>query len=271
MEPELSKLSSRRFSALPMVATDLIDRFTSRVQNYAEYRPDYPPSLLSILRAHCHLTPYAAIADVGSGTGLLTQLFLKHGNSVYAIEPNPAMRQTAENKLAHHANFYSVAGQAEATTLPPRSVSLIAAGQAFHWFDPAATRQEFQRILRPGGWVALIWNDRCRDTPFLAAYERLLQRYGTDYAEVTHRRAQMDVLDQFYGAAGYTTVALRHRQVFDYDGLEGRLLSSSYTPEPGHPCYPDMLKMLADVFRRYSADGQVAFDYSTRMHYGQLT
>lgn len=254
-----------------MTVPDVTQRFTTRVQNYVKYRPDYPAELLPALEVRCQLTPQSPIADIGSGTGLLTQRFLDQGNFVSAVEPNAEMRRAAEARLASYPNFRSIAAQAEATTLADSSIHLITAGQAFHWFDPIAARQEFQRILRPNGWVALIWNDRRCDTPFLQAYELLLQRYGTDYAEVMHRHPRSDALGQFYGPRGYSTVTLPHHQAFDYPGLEGRLLSSSYTPEPGHPDYGPMLAALSTLFDAHAVEGQVLFNYRTRMHYGQLS
>src|SRR6476469_8499971 len=139
---------------------DSTKRFSSRVENYIKYRPSYPPTVIDILTEHCQLTPAAVMADIGSGTGLLTELFLKHGNRVFGVEPNRAMREAGERLLAGYSNFTSVDGVAEATTLPDHSVAFVTAGQAFHWFDVAKTRQEFIRILQPQGWAVLVWNVR---------------------------------------------------------------------------------------------------------------
>ncbi|MGF1537661.1 MAG: class I SAM-dependent methyltransferase [Elainellaceae cyanobacterium] len=250
---------------------DPTQRFSTRVENYVKYRPTYPPAVLTTLEAYCQLTPDSPIADVGSGTGILTQLFLDHGNPVYAVEPNAPMRQAAESRLAHRPNFYSVDGRAEATALPDASVDFVTAGQAFHWFDREAARREFCRILRPEGYVMLVWNDRCSDTPFLADYEQLLQRYGIGYTEVFRRFFERDNLAQFYGSNRFTLATLNHSQIFDYEGLSGVMLSSSYTPEADHPDYQSMLDNLANIFEAHSVNGQVAIEYTTRMYYGQLT
>ena len=150
---------------------DPTQRFSNRVENYRRYRPGYPPAILDLLAAKCGLSQTSVAADVGSGTGILTKLLLKSGGRIFGVEPNPEMRAAGERDLNHHLNFTSVAGTAEATTLPDHSVDLITAGQAFHWFDRDKTRAEFLRILRPGGWVVLIWNDRnISDRPFFRAY-----------------------------------------------------------------------------------------------------
>src|SRR5262249_28331902 len=160
--------------------------------------------------------------DVGSGTGILTEPLLARGHVVYAVEPNAGMRAAAEARLTRYTRFHSIAGRAEATTLANASVHLAVAAQAFHWFDPAAARQEFMRILRPGGWVALAWNTRRTTSAFLAAYEQLLQRFGTDYAEVNHERIDRAVLAGFFGKR-FETTAFDNRQECDFEALKGRL------------------------------------------------
>src|SRR5581483_5036963 len=163
-----------------MPAIDPTQRFSSRVDKYTKYRPGYPPEIVELLRAQCGLTPSSVIADVASGTGLFTKLLLENGNEVYGVEPNAEMRKAGEEYLAGYPRFHSVAGKAEATGLPDHSFDFVTAAQAAHWFDQAGARREFVRVLKPGGWTVLVWNERCTDsTPSLRAYEELLLRYGT--------------------------------------------------------------------------------------------
>jgi len=247
------------------------ERFTSRVETYAKYRPTYPIAVVDLLRAECSLSPQAIVADVGSGTGILSELLLKNGNEVLGVEPNRAMRLAAEHLLSGYHSFRSIDGAAEATTLPSDSVDLITAGQAFHWFDAAATRREFARILKPEGYVALIWNDRQLDsTEFLRAYEALLREYGTDYAKVQEFNGE-SLIAEFFAPRGFTLKQFPNRQDFDYEGFKGRVLSASYTPEPGQPNFEPMLKALRELFDNYQADGKVAVEYDTKVFYGQLT
>jgi SAM-dependent methyltransferase len=173
---------------------------------------------------------------VGSGTGILTEMLLANGNRVVAVEPNRAMARAAEERLGGDPRFRSVDGRAEATGLGPGEVDLIVAAQAFHWFDPARSRDEFLRILKPPGGVALVWNNRRVDTtPFLRDYEAFLRTWGTDYNEVSARYQQQAALQTFFGPGGYRASRFDYRQVFDLAGLRGRLLSSSYTPAAGDP------------------------------------
>jgi ubiquinone/menaquinone biosynthesis C-methylase UbiE len=180
-------------------------RFSSRVDDYIRFRPGYPPAVISLLERECGLRPGIRIADIGSGTGILSELLLTAGCEVAAVEPNPDMRQAGERLLGARPRFLSIAGRAEDTRLPDHSVDLITAAQSFHWFDQRATKAEFRRILRPGGFVVLIWNERLVVGPFLEGYEALLQRYCPEYAEVDHRRIDGPVMDQFFGELPRTT------------------------------------------------------------------
>jgi SAM-dependent methyltransferase len=251
--------------------SDSTRRFSSRVDNYVKYRPSYPPEVVALLAAECALTPSSLIADIGAGTGLLAELFLNSGYRVLGVEPNREMREAGERLLAGYPSYTSVDGTAETTTLADRSVDLITAGQAFHWFDQQKSQAEFGRILRPGGWVALVWNERRIDsTPFLAAYELLLRSYAGDYEKLNHRQVDQQKLAEFFKPGSFNVRSFENRQIFDFEGVKGRLLSSSYTPEPGQPGHQQMLDELAAIVRAHSVDGTVAFEYDTNVYYGQL-
>ena len=246
-------------------------RFSRRVENYIRYRPTYPEAIIEVLREDCRLTGDSVIADIGSGTGILAELFLRNGNLVFGVEPNGPMREAGERLLRQYPRFRSVAGTAESTTLEDRSVDFVTAGQAFHWFDRERARGEFLRILKPEGWVVLIWNDRrTRSTPFLRAYERLLLTDGPDYEVVNHVQVDEVVLAAFFESTGFKTKVFDNEQVFDYEGLEGRLLSSSYIPEAGHPRHTAMLDELRAIFAAHEENGRVTVEYDTRMYYGRL-
>lgn len=245
-------------------------RFSDRVENYIRYRPGYPPSVLACLVGEFGLRSDHLIADVGSGTGISAEVFLRHGCTVYGVEPNPDMRAAAERLLAAYPRFSSINGTAERTTLPNASVDWIVAAQAFHWFDVPAARREFSRILRTGGRALLIWNERREDTPFLAAYEALIREYATDYAQVRHENARANGrIEQFYGS----TPAERtfdNEQRFNFEGLAGRLLSSSYVPNRGTPRCDTMLSALRRLFDAHAENGRVAILYTTRVLVGGL-
>lgn len=256
-----------------MVVHDSTQRFSSRVENYVLYRPGYPPEILQVLTRECGLQPNSIIADVGSGTGLLSKIFLENGNRVMGIEPNKDMRAAGKRLLKGLANFTSVEGTAEATTLPDHSVDFITAGQAAHWFDRTLARREFARILKPGGWVVFIWNDRCTDsTALLREYEQLLVTFGTDYHEV--QRAGFETTTEiaaFFEPHAVVQKSFANHQNFDFEGFKGRLLSSSYTPPPGHPNHEPMLAELRRLFEVHNVTGRIRLEYETHMYYGRLS
>ena len=245
-------------------------RFSNRVENYRKYRPGYPAEIIPLLRSECGLTRDSIVADLGSGTGLFTEIFLKNGNAVFGVEPNAEMRAAGEQILSGYQKFKSIDGAAESTTLPDQSVDFVVAGQAFHWFDRQQARPEFVRILKPLGWVVLAWNGyRVESSQMMAAYQELVSKYGTDYSEVQREVVGVDV-ESFYAPGSCRCARFFFRQRFDYEGLEGRLLSSSYAPGPDYPSYSAMLRDLRALFDAHQEDGQVNFDYETEVYYGRL-
>jgi len=253
-----------------MLASNATSRFSDRVENYIRYRPGYPPEVLETLTRECGLTPAHVVADVASGTGIWTRALLENGNRVYGVEPNADMRLAGERLLSGFPKFTSVDGKAEATTLANNSVDFVTAAQAAHWFDRERARKEFVRILKAGGWLVLLWNERLIDsTPFLRDYEQLLLTFGTDYQEIRHEKTTGEV-NQFFDPLPYVERVFPMRQEFDYSGIEGRLLSSSYVPGPGDENYAPMLKELRSVFDAHAVAGRATFEYKTRVYFAQL-
>jgi SAM-dependent methyltransferase len=249
---------------------DPTKRFSSRVENYIKFRPGYPDAVMDLLIEECGLNQQSIIADIGSGTGILSEIFLKNGNRVFGVEPNAPMRRAGERLLERYANFTSIEGAAEATTLSEDSVDFVVAGQAFHWFDQKLAREEFSRILKTSGRIVLIWNERRVDsTPFLRAYEQMLLKFGTDYQEVRHERVYQDV-ESFFGPREFKLTTFDNLQSFDFQGVKGRLLSSSYVPAPGHEDFEAMLEELRKIFDEHQKAGEVAFEHDTKVYFGRL-
>jgi SAM-dependent methyltransferase len=250
---------------------DAKQRFSNRAEDYARYRPDYPRELLPLLETWCSLRPHHTLADIGSGTGLLSKLFLDYGNHVLGVEPNAEMRAVGEHFLREYKKFKSIEGSAEATTLPSDSVDFVVTGQAFHWFEPIATREEFHRILRSGGRVIVIWNERLlHDSAFLRDYEALLRHFGTDYEKVHESYPDASDMLEFFKPNEFTSHALPHHQQFDFDGLSGRLRSSSYSPPHGHAKHEPMMAELRKIFDAHEKHGFVRMEYRTHVFTGGL-
>ncbi|HEX5703807.1 MAG TPA: class I SAM-dependent methyltransferase [Pyrinomonadaceae bacterium] len=249
---------------------DPTKRFSNRVENYLKYRPRYPAEIIALLEKDCALTRDSVIADVGSGTGFLSELFLRNGNRVLGVEPNAEMRAAGERLLADYPNFLSVDATAEATTLSDSSVDFITAGQAFHWFDREKTYREFQRILKTGGWVVIVWNTfPTGRSALVKAYDDVLVRYGTDYREVASE-IENSGIQTFFPPGQYQRARFDFQQTFDWKGFQGRLLSASYAPNADSANYEPMLGDLRRVFDSHQKDGAVVFDYDTVVYYGRL-
>jgi SAM-dependent methyltransferase len=247
------------------------ERFTDRVENYSKYRPSYPAEIISFLAEEICLDSTAKVADIGSGTGIFTELLIENNNRVYAVEPNVAMRAEAERLFGSFRNFHSIDGTAENTTLEDESVEVITCAQAFHWFDVKKARKEFLRILDPDGWVVLLWNDRKTDgTPFLREYEALLQKHGTDYKDVSRKWAGTEAgLDELFGSHIWKQKTFQNDQPMDKEGMMGRLLSSSYVPNSGD-ALEEMVADFSDLFDRSNINGIVTFEYTTNVYYGKI-
>jgi SAM-dependent methyltransferase len=253
-----------------MPVSNATSRFSDRVENYVRYRPGYPPEALQALRDECALAPRHIVADIASGTGIWTRMLLENGSQVFGVEPNAEMRQAGERLLAEFPKFTPVAGTAEATTLADASIDFVTAAQAAHWFDRERSRREFARILKPEGWLVLLWNERLTDsTPFLREYEQLLLTCGTDYEDVRHEKTT-DSVNDFFDPMPFQARVFEMRQEFEYAGIEGRLLSSSYAPGPEHPNYAPMLRDLRRIFDTHAVAGRATFDYKTRVYFGRL-
>jgi len=256
---------------------DPTGRFSSRVRAYVDARPRYPRELVDVIEGDTGIGADAVIADIGSGTGFSAEPFLETGRRVIGIEPNAPMREAAEELLASYSTFVSLDGTAEQTSLPDRSVDLVIAGQAFHWFDVGRAREEFRRILRPPYPVALFWNARRESTPFLRAYEALLEKYGTDYREVRERTEglhqagadRVSAIERFFGGVVKRHV-LPNAQKLNFEALEGRLLSSSYTPLPEDARYQPMLAELTRIFDQHQVGGTVEMLYDLEIFTGGL-
>lgn len=248
------------------------ERFSDRAAVYTRGRPTYPDAIVAFLRSEGALPADGVVVDIGVGTGLSSEPFLRAGHPVIGVEPNEPMRAVGDARLAGHGRYRSVSGRAEDTTLAAGCAHLVIAGQAFHWFDPPRAGAEARRILVPGGWAALIWNDRPPGgTPFLEGYEALLHTYGIDYAKVAHRHVDEEAIHRFFAPTVPRLAYFDNPRSLDRDDLFALVGSASYMPPPGHPRHAEMSAALQRLFDTCAADGRVDVHYRTRMHYGPLT
>jgi SAM-dependent methyltransferase len=250
---------------------DTIHRFTTKAEKYARYRPDYAAAAIRTIVTTVQLTETSRVADIGSGTGILSKHFVDKVQVVYAVEPNSAMRRRAEEALGHHPSFCSVAGRAEATTLPTDAVDLIVVGQAMHWFVPKLTRAEFRRILTPDGWLAVLDNRWAHPT-LNRALERHVLTAENGY-EVTPRgrRPAFAPPDVFFKDKAVRVREFEHQRHLTEEQFIGRIGSSSYAPDETHPRYGNFERAARQVFHRFSDADVLTLPMVTKLYLGKVT
>lgn len=249
--------------------SDSVTRFSNRVENYVKYRPGYPKEMLDLFRDEMDLTKNSIIADIGSGTGISAKVFLENDNEVYGVEPNEAMRDAAEKFLQDFPKFKSIDGTSQNTDLAENSVNFVIAAQAFHWFDKVKTPKEFKRILKENGFIALVWNERQLDTNnFLKDYEKILMEFGTDYEQVRHENIKINDLNDAFQTE-FSHSKFDNIQTLDFEGMKGRILSSSYMPSPEHPRFNELIKNLKTLFAEHQKNGKIQVLYDTNIYYSQ--
>ena len=254
-----------------MDMADSTQRFSDRVEAYVKYRPDYPVELVQTLLQKASLGANAVVADVGSGTGILTRLLLEQRLNVIGIEPNAKMRAAAELLLSDYPCFTSVDAPAERTGLADDSIDLITAAQAFHWFNNTETKTEFQRILKPDGRLALIWNKRNINQPFQQAYDAILRTYVPEYGVVNHMNLTETDIGSFFADGHMEVLRFDNSQQLTFAALLGRLKSSSYCPAENSPQYPSLVAELAAPFEQFSINNIIDFQYQTELYFGPVT
>jgi len=250
---------------------DPTKRFSDRVDNYLKYRPRYPQELLTFIQEEEIIQETSILADIGSGTGFFSKLLLESGCQVYGVEPNKEMREAAEELLKGQPNFTSVDGTGEVTTLEDNSVNFIAVAQAFHWFDREKTREEFLRILKPEGYFVIVYNNRIREKiPFQVGYNDLLKKFFPEHEITNHYKINDEQIREFYGSSKVNVYECTNHQILDFDGLKGRLLSSSYSPKENDPNYQPVITALKVLFDKYQVNDQVTMEYKTKMYYSRM-
>jgi len=245
---------------------DNTKRFSDRVEDYIKYRPDYPDSIVSVLEEALKLKGTETIADIGSGTGISSLPFLRRQYMVNAVEPNKEMREAAEQMLSSFPNFTSIDGSAERTNLADNSTDVIFCGQAFHWFDKEKSKIEFRRILKEKGHIVLVWNERSTKSRFQQEYEQILFDNIDEYKFVNHRNISEDTIEAFFSPKTMNKITLANGQTLDFDGLAGRLRSSSYCPKSGEG-YDKLMIAMKDIFDKYQRNNTIVFEYETKVYW----
>lgn len=249
-------------------------KFTRKADIYAKYRPSYPDTLIDYLITANALTAESLVADIGAGTGKLSERLIAHQLHVTAVEPNADMRSTAEAQLNGHPCYRSLNGTAEQTGLPDNSVDLVTVAQAFHWFDLTTFRNECRRILKSDAQqVALIWNTQATDTPasndIHALYKQLYPDFPFAARDGAERTSPTD-LEHFFRNSVYKTKEFPNDRVLTLEEFIGLYLSKSYSPGKTDPSYATFIKALTDLFQKHSQNETLTLPQITRCYLGQV-
>jgi SAM-dependent methyltransferase len=251
-----------------MERTPFESRFCGRADVYSRYRPQYPNGIIPKLEEEIDFNREKIVADVGTGTGLLAELFLRNGNKVWGVEPNPEMRSGAVETLSGYKNFVAVVGSAEHTTLESSSIDLVTVGQALHWFDQENSKKEFSRILKAGDYVAIVYNERKNLPGLMADYQTLVERHAADRIKPPEK--DDSYLTKFFGTNQFKKFTFPNSQLLDAEGLIGRASSASYFPKPGDDSYQNLRIELLGLFSKYQSEGKVELIYDTLLFLGKI-
>ncbi|MGE5221996.1 MAG: class I SAM-dependent methyltransferase [Omnitrophica WOR_2 bacterium] len=241
--------------------------FADKAEYYARYRWDYARPAIDLIFEKAGLSRLSVVADIGAGTGILTRHFVSRVGRVYAIEPEPEMRMIAEGLFENEPSFTSLGTTAEATGLPDASVDFIAVGQAIHWFNPQSARGEFLRILKPGGWLAILWNEDA--TPGLDEALRTVCIPENGWQPAKNRQ-EVVPLDYYYPEHGHQIYSYSQMIREPWGVFIGALVSDSHAPNSGDALYSRFEAAAREVFERFNTGGFLQVSCRTELCLGQV-
>lgn len=243
--------------------------YSTKAKKYFRFRPDFNPEAIDSFVEISGLEQESRVADIGSGTGMLTRHLLDHFDIVYAIEPNDAMRTVSEDNLKEVIGFHSISAPAENIPLPGNSVDLITVGQAIHWFQPEPALVEFQRIAKPGTWLLL-----ATITTMDAELKNAIGGIFTEENGIPPKSKQApssEVSINYYFAKGkYETRLFPHVHPETWESFLGGIGSASFAPDENHPLYKNFERATRHVFNRFSHAGILHWEIATEISFGYL-
>ncbi|RPJ21675.1 MAG: class I SAM-dependent methyltransferase [Chloroflexi bacterium] len=240
--------------------------FSSKAEKYARYRWEYASQAIQTIFDVAQITSQSSVADIGAGTGILTRHFIGKVQQIFAIEPNLEMRQLAVQALGSYSACHIIDGRAEATTLADGSVDLITVAQAIHWFEPQPTKTEFLRILKPGGWLAILRNDGTN-----AEIGKALGKvYPSETDTLPLMKGRGTPISFYYGGDSYLKQTFDFTVQQDWEKFLGALSSASYAPDEGSPLYASFERAAKQVFDGFSTDGLMVSPAVTELCLGQI-
>jgi ubiquinone/menaquinone biosynthesis C-methylase UbiE len=187
------------------------------------------------------------------------------------VEPNVDMRTAAEEDLNQFAHFTSIKGTAEETTIPDKSVDLVIAAQAFHWFDHDKFKLECKRILRQEAKVALVWNSRDFSSLMIIENAEICRKFCPNFYGFSGGiGVDQEIFKKFFRDGEYEFNRISNDLTLDLEGFLGRNLSASYSPKPTDKEYQDFVEAVTDLFEKYSSNGKIVMPNFTRSYLGNV-
>lgn len=229
-----------------------------KAESYVKGRSDYPEEVIDFVLEHCHLRRGDLLIDVGSGTGISSRAFSRKGLKVIGIEPSEHMRQQAQSandQLKDPNRPIYKEGTGENIDVPDHSANIVLAAQSFHWCDPQRALAEFARVLKPGGWIVLLWHPLDESDRFTRAYADLMRKYcrGLVENQIIHLTAGVPLLLN-------NSLANRNKFVFrevldmSEEDLCNRALSDLFAPKENTE---EWLNQLRGLHKKNQTNGSV--------------
>lgn len=236
---------------------------------YSEGRLGYAQQAVRLITERI-ASPHAAIADMGSGTGIFSAALLDKGYRVYCVEPNAALQQEAVRHFHSNINFKAVTAPAEATGLPDHSVDGITAASAFHWFHPDSFLLECRRIVKPGGFVFFLYNVRQTDDSFSREHGKICRRYCPGFTGFHHGADKAKDRCPAFFSNGFEEERFPYDLSYTKEQFLSRCLSSSYSLNQTQPDYPVYHKELERLTEEHGTDGVIVIRNHTVVWYGRV-
>jgi len=245
---------------------DSVTRWDARSGDYARYRPSYPAEVIDAILDGLGPPERLRVVDIGAGTGISSRLLAERGAKVLAVEPNAEMRAKAEASGLEVRD-----ARADALGLPDASADVVTAFQAFHWFANPESVRELTRVLRPSGRLAVVFNERDDQDPFTRAYGEVVDNMRDRMAIAGYRNGS-EIVRRLLVDGGLINLRLEsfvHGQRLDYEGLLGRLRSTSYAPPAGTLEHATMIERITRAFETFEENGEIEFSFRTDVYLGE--